>query len=65
MFLLTKKLDYKGRVLIPKVVLDKAGFKPGDYVSFEITKANGIVIRRVIKDDISDEDSLDELIIND
>ncbi len=45
----TRKLDSKGRVFIPKAVLEVAGLASGDDVTFETTKSGGIVIRKAKK----------------
>ena len=44
----TRKVDNKGRVFIPREVLEIVGIKEGDSVTFETTKAGGIVIRKYI-----------------
>jgi AbrB family looped-hinge helix DNA binding protein len=41
-----KTVDYKGRIFIPKAVLDDVGIKPGDKVYFETTKTGGVVVRK-------------------
>lgn len=41
-----KTVDCKGRILIPKPVLEDVGINPGDKVYFETTKTGGIVVRK-------------------
>ena len=41
-----RTVDSKGRVHIPKPVLESVGINPGDLVYFETTKVGGIVIRK-------------------
>jgi len=45
----TRKVDSKGRIFIPKEVLETVGITVGDEVTFEMTKAGGIVIRKAKK----------------
>lgn len=45
----TRKVDSKGRVFIPKEVLETVGITSGDDVTFEMTKSGGIVIRKAKK----------------
>lgn len=45
----TRKIDSKSRISLPKEVLDSVGISSGDEVTFEVTKAGGIVLRRAKK----------------
>ncbi|MCI1244500.1 MAG: AbrB/MazE/SpoVT family DNA-binding domain-containing protein [Bacilli bacterium] len=39
-----KEIDSKGRIGLPKNVLDCAGMKPGDSVYFGVSKSGNVVI---------------------
>lgn len=41
-----KTVDSKGRIFIPKPVLQEVGISPGDKVYFETTKTGGVVVRK-------------------
>ena len=47
-----KKIDYKGRVHIPHVVLRKSNIKPLDNVYFEVDKDGSIVMKKVRDGDL-------------
>ena len=41
------KLSSKGQITIPKVIRRSLGLEPGDFVTYEISKNDAVVIRRV------------------
>ena len=41
------KLSSKGQVTIPKVVRDSLGLEPGDFVTYEISGDDSVILRRV------------------
>ena len=45
----TRKIDSKSRISLPKEVLDTVGLSAGDEVTFEVTKASGIILRKAKK----------------
>ncbi len=47
----TRKIDSKGRIILPPPLLRQCKLKPGDVVFFESTKSGSIIIRK----DKSDE----------
>jgi len=41
------KLSSKGQVTIPKAVRDSLGLEPGDFVTYEISGDDSVILRRV------------------
>ena len=41
------KLSSKGQVTIPKEVRDNLGLNPGDFVTYDLTNDDAVILRRV------------------
>ena len=41
------KLSSKGQVTIPKEVRESLGLEPGDFVTYEISEGDAVILRRV------------------
>jgi antitoxin PrlF len=41
------KLSSKGQVTIPKEVRESLGLEPGDFVTYELSKGDAVILRRV------------------
>lgn len=51
----TRIIDHKGRVLIPKATFKELNFDCGDEVYFEATKTGNLLIKKVKKVGVCDE----------
>ena len=41
------KLSTKGQVTIPKAVRESLGLEPGDFITYEVSGDNSVILRRV------------------